>query len=294
MTHSYNIYHAQPIDMANTIVTAEALKTAVVLRDHGYNLYRPATAWVCGGDPNPTIQQINLDALRRCDAVVAHLPAGVVTYGVPMEIAEASRIGIPTVVINDARSFALTGMPHVTVINEAALLPETLEEVLRERAHRLVAAIIDNTREPIVYQKLHPATPDLKPALHGDAGYDLTTTEEWHVPTGEHTLIPCGIKIELPPGTFGHVLARSSTMRDWGLLVLPGVIDNGYRGPYYASVYNTSIRHVTVPAGTRLCQVVLLPSLAGEYTPVEGVVRDDTERGARGFGSTNGHQKATP
>lgn len=134
----------------------------------------------------------------------------------------------------------------------------------------------------------------LQPKLSGDVGYDLVCSEEVKLgsKTAEALLdpeapsfasIPTGVHVEFPPGIWGMILPRSSSNTS-GLLVLPGVIDNGYRGELFALVHNLTPKIRYVAKGTRIAQLVLFPSLVFPLERVE--VLTESERGHNGFGST--------
>jgi dUTP diphosphatase len=128
---------------------------------------------------------------------------------------------------------------------------------------------------------------ELKQGYPGDAGFDLAASEDWTVDAHEHGLIPTGVKLEIPDGLFVWIVARSSTMKNWGFMVLPGIIDTGFRGELFASVYNTRGYSVSVKKGDRIAQVVPLPNIAPLLSPQRvDFVDADTSRGAAGFGST--------
>jgi len=115
---------------------------------------------------------------------------------------------------------------------------------------------------------------------------DLYVSEEVRLKAGEFRLIPFGVAMALPEGYEAHVVPRSSTFRNYGLLQTNsmGVIDGSYRGdndqwmaPFYAT------RDVTVEKGARICQFRVM-----EHQPkldFEAVDRlEGPDRG--GFGST--------
>lgn len=119
-----------------------------------------------------------------------------------------------------------------------------------------------------------------------DAGLDL------HVPEGQTCLvrrgavytIDLGIRVAIPDGYYGQLALRSSAGAKG--LVLPhgvGVIDSGYRGNLKVLVAALA-EPVLVAARDRICQLIIhkLPAVELE----SGVVDDDTDRGAGGFGST--------
>lgn len=143
-----------------------------------------------------------------------------------------------------------------------------------------------STRIPMRYEASDPEF-RLQQGYAGDAGFDLAVTEDFSVDAHDYALIPCGVKIELPQGLFGWIVARSSTMKNWGFVVLPGVIDTGFRGELKAAVYNTRGYPVKVSKGDRVAQIVPLPNVAdGIETIRVRQIAADTERGAAGFGST--------
>ncbi|MBO7740049.1 MAG: dUTP diphosphatase, partial [Clostridia bacterium] len=63
-----------------------------------------------------------------------------------------------------------------------------------------------------------------------------------------------------------------------------GVIDSDYRGEIFFSSVNLSSEPYTVTPGERICQMMLMPVFAMNFTEVESL--DETLRGAGGFGST--------
>lgn len=131
-------------------------------------------------------------------------------------------------------------------------------------------------------------------AYEGDCGLDLAITGEAVIEPGNIANLACGVAVALPPGTFGWITGRSSTWSKWGLQVMPGIIDEGWRGELYAMVYRPVLypavgdHRLVVPAGTRLAQVIILPNLMAQ-TRLYRVMPDDlpgSDRGTQGFGST--------
>ena len=120
----------------------------------------------------------------------------------------------------------------------------------------------------------------------GSDWVDLRCAEDVTLRAGEFRLIPLGIAVALPEGYEAHVVPRSSTFKNYGLLQANsmGVVDGSYRGdgdqwrwPVFAT------RNVTIEKNTRLCQFRIMenqPPLV--FTKVERL--DAPDRG--GFGST--------
>lgn len=125
------------------------------------------------------------------------------------------------------------------------------------------------------------------PKKQGDVGYDLVTLRSVEVPPHSQVAvdIETGVRVKVPTGTWGLVVNRSSTPRKRGLIVMPGVIDEGYTGPLYACIFNTTDRSIKVEQGERLAQLILIPSVIRPIKCVEEM--PETERGQTGFGSTN-------
>jgi len=61
---------------------------------------------------------------------------------------------------------------------------------------------------------------------------DLRAAEDIVIKKGEFKLIPLGIAMELPTGYEAHVVPRSSTFKNYGIIMTnsTGIIDNSYCG----------------------------------------------------------------
>lgn len=121
----------------------------------------------------------------------------------------------------------------------------------------------------------------------GAAAFDLAAATDVTVEAGHVALVPTGLVIEVPPGMFLGIFARSSTPLKRGLMVANGVgiVDQDYCGPndeVKIAVVNFTSTPVRVAAGDRLAQGMLLPVTRVTWEETE-VLRDQS-RG--GFGST--------
>lgn len=130
----------------------------------------------------------------------------------------------------------------------------------------------------------------LKRGYFGDAGLDLEVSEDTVIPPGGFVDVPSGVAVQLPAGYWAMLVGRSSTLRKRGLLVVQGIIDNGYRGELFAGVQNLQHgRDVEVKAGERLAQLILVPLWNGGVNYLgEGDDLSSSKRGTNGFGSTGG------
>ena len=115
---------------------------------------------------------------------------------------------------------------------------------------------------------------------------DLRAAEDVVLKKGEYKLIPLGIAMKLPEGYEAHVVPRSSTFKNFGVIQTNhyGVIDESYCGDndqWFVPVY--ALRDTEIHVNDRICQFRIMehqPVIAFEETDHLG----DTDRG--GFGST--------
>lgn len=128
-----------------------------------------------------------------------------------------------------------------------------------------------------------------EPAFEGDSGYDLIVAHQTWIGANAFATVPLEAKIAIPSGYWGLVVARSGTNMQGRMLVLPGVIDSGYRGPLYAFVYNMTDEKIILLEGFSICQLMLVPS----FTPpaVKCDELPSSKRGECGFGSTGLNRK---
>lgn len=133
----------------------------------------------------------------------------------------------------------------------------------------------------------------LQYAKAGDAGVDLRAAipETVYLPPRSRTLIPTGIKIELPViesalGIEAQVRPRSGLALKYGVSVTntPGTIDQGYRGEIGVILENLGESAYLVSPGDRIAQLVIAPVYRATFTVVSEI--GDTERGSDGFGSS--------
>ena len=86
---------------------------------------------------------------------------------------------------------------------------------------------------------------------------DLRASETVELKAGEFKLIPLGVAMQLPKGYEAHVVPRSSTFKNYGLLQVNscGIIDGSYCGDddmWRMPVYAT--RDTVVNVNDRICQ----------------------------------------
>ena len=124
-------------------------------------------------------------------------------------------------------------------------------------------------------------------AYAGDAGLDLAAADSVDLAPGARAVVGTGLAGAIPEGYAGFVQPRSGLAARHGLSVVnsPGLIDSGYRGEIRVVLLNTDREEpFAVQAGMRIAQLVVLPVPAVEVVEAEEL--PESERGARGFGSS--------
>ena len=96
-------------------------------------------------------------------------------------------------------------------------------------------------------------------------------------------MIPTGIKLEMPDNIWCTVEARSSAGGRY-LITPDSIIDSGYRGEFFAVVFNIGYEPQTINVGDRVCQLVFHEKTL--IKPIEVDELSKSERGETGFGSS--------
>lgn len=129
---------------------------------------------------------------------------------------------------------------------------------------------------------------------------DLRAAEDVFIPTHNFELISLGIAMKLPKGYEAHVVPRSSTFKNFGIIMTNsvGIIDNSYSGTddiwrFPAYCLEAKTRHFVdeigyvfgtyIKKGDRICQFRIVKKQPDiEFDEV--MFLDEVNRG--GFGST--------
>jgi dUTP pyrophosphatase len=115
---------------------------------------------------------------------------------------------------------------------------------------------------------------------------DLRAAERVELKAGKYKLIHLGVAMQLPEGYEAHIVPRSSTFTNFGILMANhlGVVDNKYRGPndwWHFPAY--ALRDTVIEKGDRICQFRIQKNQPLiEFEEVNEL--DAADRG--GFGST--------
>src|ERR1044071_3644623 len=99
------------------------------------------------------------------------------------------------------------------------------------------------------------------------AGLDVCCIEELEIRPKQRVMARTGLAVAIPPGFYGRVAPRSGLAAKDGLDVLAGVIDSDYRGEVCCLLYNTGDATINLPAGSKICQLI-----------VEQIIRSEERR----------------
>jgi len=116
------------------------------------------------------------------------------------------------------------------------------------------------------------------------AGLDICSIEDVVIGPHQRATARTGLAVAIPHGFYGRVAPRSGLAAKQGLDVLAGVIDSDYRGELCCVLYNTGDAAIVLPAGSKICQLIIEKIITPQATWVNDL--DETARGAGGFGST--------
>ncbi len=115
---------------------------------------------------------------------------------------------------------------------------------------------------------------------------DLQAAENVDLKAGDFKLIPLGVAMQLPKGYEAHIIPRSSTFKNFGVIQANhmGMVDESYCGDndqwYFPAI---AMRDTSIKIGDRICQFRIMehqPQLSFEVVETLG----NKDRG--GIGST--------
>jgi len=141
--------------------------------------------------------------------------------------------------------------------------------------------------KPKIYIKYH--NKNLEGTIEqkeGSAWIDLRAAETVEMKAGEHRIISLGISVLLPDGMEAWLAPRSSTYKNFGILITnsPGVIEREYCGEDDVwGVSALAMRDTVIHEGDRICHFRVMNQM-GDVDLIAVDKMSDQSRG--GFGST--------
>lgn len=122
--------------------------------------------------------------------------------------------------------------------------------------------------------KAHPAS---------DAGFDLYTPYEFTVKAGGSATVMTGVHMMIPRGWCGLLVSKSGLNTKCDIKTT-GLVDSEYVGEIVVKVQNHGKKDYHFNKCDKVSQIVILPVCDVILDEVDDL--PETERGARGFGST--------
>jgi dUTP pyrophosphatase len=296
-------YLAHPIDLAGQSSWLGSMlgDLNALLVKCKVGAFRPGMSYLANtSDPKHVryINELNNVAIHQADALIAVLSSEIPTLGTPVEISFALSCRKPVLILTDISAsvqlaaWAEQGAVVVDMSHPDFTWP-TPEQMSVYLTRAYVAQKERPTWQPDVTAQdgpppllvLKDGAANLKPGKYrGDAGIDLAITHPESLEPGEYRLLGTGVHVAIPDGWFGLVTGRSSTWAKHRCRTQPGVIDSGYRGELMVGLKNESAGRVGWEAGTRLGQLILLPTFGGSVETVDTL--PEHERGLNGYGSS--------
>lgn len=115
---------------------------------------------------------------------------------------------------------------------------------------------------------------------------DLKAAQDYKLNQFEYTLINLGFALQLPDGYEAHIVPRSSTFKNFGILQTNsmGIIDNSYCGDEdYWKLPVIAMRDTVIKKGDRICQFRIMEKMSNIEVEIVKTLGNEN-RG--GFGST--------
>ena len=121
----------------------------------------------------------------------------------------------------------------------------------------------------------------------GAAGFDLYSVSETKIGPHQTEKVSTGLAIYFgDKGIYAHILARSSTIFKWNILIINGVIDCDYRGELKIVAHNLGSEDVYIPKNTAIAQIIF-EKISTPHFLLETEKLPHSDRDKGGFGSTD-------
>jgi dUTP pyrophosphatase len=141
---------------------------------------------------------------------------------------------------------------------------------------RIKISLLSDLAQVPEYSTAHSSGMDLKAAIK----------KAIKIKSGQISLVPTGLALEIPPGYEGQVRPRSGLAIKHGISIVnaPGTIDADYRGEVGVILINLGKRAFVIQPGDRIAQLVIAPVVKAKLVKAKSL--NNTKRGKGGFGHT--------
>jgi len=145
--------------------------------------------------------------------------------------------------------------------------------------------------EIIWFLKSSPTATLPRRATTGSAAYDLFPSEMVSIPPHTQQVVSTGLSCEIPSTHYRQIMPRSGMSSKLMIDIIPGVLDSDYRGIIGVILHNSLDKQITLHPGQAMAQILFLQ--LGRLPISESSNLTESERGTRGFGSTDNNTFAS-
>jgi dUTP pyrophosphatase len=173
-------------------------------------------------------------------------------------------------------SSLISEMKKLTNDPEALKNPQAMMESMgidQEELEKQLSGLLTK-KATLKFTKIHEDAVIPKYNYESDSGFDLHSTEDITVDALGRTLVPTGLRFDIPMGHEIQVRPKSGLALKEGLTVLntPGTVDAGYDGEVKVIIYNTNPQSYQIKKGQKIAQAVLCPVLNGKFVTLHEVI----------------------
>ena len=139
------------------------------------------------------------------------------------------------------------------------------------------------------FKKLDSSAKEPSRPRESDAGIDLFALRRQKIASGNRELVKTGYAVAIPDGYYGQLEEPSGFAIRNTAKLKGGVIDSEYRGELLVILQNCGDYPVDIDAGDKIAQLVIHRQPKVTFTFVDEL--DETDRGEKGFGSSDKNDK---
>lgn len=149
------------------------------------------------------------------------------------------------------------------------------DKVMKQNMEKIKIKIINTSDNPLP-----------KYESDGAAGMDLLAAQDCVLRSGQVSLVPTGIAVQLPEGCEAQIRGRSGLALRHGVMLVNGIgtIDSDYRGEIKVILTTCKAEPYVIKKGERIAQMVFQKFVQAEFETVDRL--EETARNAGGFGSS--------
>ena len=178
---------------------------------------------------------------------------------------------------------------HTTDAGKAPLAAQTLQRLgyyIKEDYINDIIAIENDDNQLFIHQLTDSSILPTRATNKGSIGYDICYDgPDITIQSGKHHAMSTGLSIKCPNGTYARVSPRSGLTMKQNMTTLAGVIDPDYRGEIQVILHNFGSDDQIITSNQKIAQLIFEQAATPNIQTIDKF--DKTERGTRGFGSSD-------